>query len=145
MVIKNTTPVNEVFNDLRTVLENIQQEPNTYSTELNMQTKDKDKFRWLHQDVLSMCDSPDHFDDNSAFFQVDMVIHAKDKFFESSCPYRMVPVMGMSLDKLVEELKEDIKVIYLPTNPKYSHVSSSMIRGLEKFDKIAAQNYKVIL
>ena len=33
----------------------------------------------------------------------------RGKFFETSCTYRMVPVMGMSLDKLIKELKEDIK------------------------------------
>ena len=50
-----------------------------------------------------MSDFAEHFNDNLAFFKVDMVIHVKDKFFETSCTYRMVPVMGMSLDKLVEE------------------------------------------
>ena len=109
LFIKNTTPANEVFNNLRKVLENIQKEPNTYFTELKMQTKDKNKFRWFHQDVLSMSDFAEHYNDNLAFFKVDMVIHVKDKFFETSCTYRMVPVMGMSLDKLIKELKEDIQ------------------------------------
>ena len=40
LFIKNTTPANEV-NNLRKVLEKIQKEPNTYFTELKMQTKDK--------------------------------------------------------------------------------------------------------
>ena len=57
-------------------------------------------FRWFHQDVLSMSDFAEHYNDNLAFFKVDMVIHVKDKLFETSCTYRMVPVMGMSLDKI---------------------------------------------
>ena len=74
-----------------------------------MQAEGKHTFIWFHHDVLSMSDFAEHFNDNLAFFKVDMVIHFKDKSFETSCTYRMVPVMGMSLDKLIKELKEDIQ------------------------------------
>ena len=87
----------------------MQREPNTYFTELKMQTKDKNKFRWFHEDVLSMSDVAEHFNDNFAFSKVDMVIHVKDMFFETSCTYRMVPVIGMSLDTCSKESKDDIQ------------------------------------
>ena len=104
LFIKNTTPATEVFNNLRIVLGRIQKEANAYLTELKIQTQIKNKFRWFHQDVLSMNDFAEHFNDNLAFFKVDMVICVKDKFFQTSCTYRMVPVVGMSLDKSVSEL-----------------------------------------
>jgi hypothetical protein len=56
-----------------------------------------------------MSDFAENYNDTLAFFRVDMVICVKDKLFETSCTYRMVPVVGMSLDKFVKELKEDVK------------------------------------
>ena len=44
-----------------------------------------------------------------AFFKIDMVIRVKDKLFETSGTYRMVPVMGMSLEKVARDLKEYMK------------------------------------
>jgi hypothetical protein len=82
LFIKNTTPAHEVFNNLRKVLEKIEKEPDTYFIELKMQTKDEKKFRWHHGDVFSASDFEQHYNDNLAFFKIDMIVRIKDKFFE---------------------------------------------------------------
>ena len=76
-----------------------------------MQTQSDNKFRWHHKDVFSMSDFEEHYNDNLAFFKIDMFMRVKDKFFESSGTYRMVPVAGMTLEKLVTYLKENIDFI----------------------------------
>lgn len=109
LFIKNTTPANEVFNNLRKVLEKIEKESDTYFIELKMQTKDDKKFRFYHGDVFSISDFEQHYNDNLAFFKIDMVIRIKDKFYETSGTYRLVPVAGMTLEKVVTDLKDNIK------------------------------------
>ena len=74
-----------------------------------MQTSDENKFRWHHGDVFRISDFEQHYNDNLAFFKVDMVVRVKDKFFETSGTYGMVPVMGQTLEKVVKDLKDNIK------------------------------------
>jgi hypothetical protein len=109
LFIKNTTPVTEVFNNLRKVLQKIEKDPDAYFIELKMQTKDEKKFKWYRGELFTISDFEPHYNDNLAFFKIDMVIRVKDEFFETSGTYRMVPVMGMSLEKVVKDLKENMK------------------------------------
>ena len=41
------------FNDLKTVLQNIEQDPDTYFIELKLQSKNNEKVRFYHGDVFS--------------------------------------------------------------------------------------------
>jgi pantetheine-phosphate adenylyltransferase len=43
----------------------------------------------------------------------------------------------------LKEIKPDIKVVYIPCNKKYEHISSSAIRSLDKFDKKLSEQYIV--
>ena len=43
----------------------------------------------------------------------------------------------------IKDIKPDVKVVYIPCDKKYEHISSSAIRNLEKFDKDLATKYLV--
>ena len=43
----------------------------------------------------------------------------------------------------LKEIKPDIKVVYIPCDKKYEHISSSAIRSLEKFDEKLSKQYLV--
>ena len=43
----------------------------------------------------------------------------------------------------IKDIKSDVKVVYIPCDKKYEHISSSAIRNLEKFDKELANKYLV--
>ena len=67
LFIKNTTPVTEVFNSLRKVLQLIEKDPDAYFIELKMQTEDEKKFRWYRGELLTISDFEPHYSDNLAF------------------------------------------------------------------------------
>ena len=43
----------------------------------------------------------------------------------------------------LKEIKPDIKVVYIPCNKKYEHVSSSAVRNLNKIDDKLSKRYIV--
>ena len=43
----------------------------------------------------------------------------------------------------IKDIKPDVKVVYVPCDKKFEHISSSAIRNLEKFDKDLATKYLV--
>jgi pantetheine-phosphate adenylyltransferase len=43
----------------------------------------------------------------------------------------------------IQEIKPDVKVVYIPCDKRFEHISSSAIRNLEKFDKELANKYTV--
>jgi pantetheine-phosphate adenylyltransferase len=43
----------------------------------------------------------------------------------------------------IKDIKPSVKVVYIPCDKKYEHISSSAIRNLEKFDKELAKKYLV--
>ncbi len=43
----------------------------------------------------------------------------------------------------IQDIKPDVKVVYIPCDKKYEHISSTAIRNLEKFDKNLATKYLV--
>lgn len=50
-----------------------------------------------------------HYCDNLACFKIGTVSRVTDKFYESSGTYRLVPVMGLTLEKVVKSLKDHMK------------------------------------
>jgi hypothetical protein len=106
--VKTSTPASEVFTNLSRVLERIEKDPDTYFTELKMQTKDNQKFRFYHGDSLSFSQFAEHYDTNLKYFKIDMVIYVKNRFFETSGTYRLMPDPTLSRDKVIKDLKDDI-------------------------------------
>ena len=86
-VRKDTAPT-KVFNDLKSVLEKIEKDNDTYFIELKLQTKKGEKVRFYHGDVFSYSDFEKVFGDME-FFKVDMVMCVKNKFYEASCIYKL--------------------------------------------------------
>ena len=87
--VKKDAPPTKVFNDLKTVLQNIEQDPDTYFIELELQSKSNEKVRFYHGDVFSYSDFEKAYGD-MAFFKVgDMVMLVKSKLFEASCVCKM--------------------------------------------------------
>ena len=51
--VKKSTPAAEVLNNLKTVLEKIDKDNNTFFIELKLQTKEDTKIRFYHHDTFS--------------------------------------------------------------------------------------------
>ena len=67
-VRKETAPT-KLFNDLKTVLERIEKDNETYFIELKLQTKKGEKSRFYHGDVFSYSDFEKVFGDLSFFYK----------------------------------------------------------------------------
>jgi len=67
-VRKDTAPT-KVFNDLKSVLEKIEKDPDTYFIELKLLTKKGEKVRCYHSDVFSYSDFEKVFGDLSFFLE----------------------------------------------------------------------------
>ena len=78
----------KVFNDLKTALQNIEKDPDTYFIGLKLQSKNNEKVRFYHGDVFSYSDFEEAYGD-MAFFKVDIVMLVKSKLFEASCVYKL--------------------------------------------------------
>jgi hypothetical protein len=106
-VRKETAPT-KVFNDLKSVLEKIEKDNDTYFIELKLQTKKGEKTRFYHGDVFSYSDFEKVYTD-MAFFKVDMVMCIKNKFYEASCIYKLDNNEILTREEIMKNIKEDIE------------------------------------
>ena len=106
--VKKDAPPTKVFNDLKTVLQNIEKDPDTYFIELKLQSKNNEKVRFYHGDVFSYSDFEKAYGD-MAFFKVDMVMFVKSKFFEASCVYKLTNDDILTRENIMKNIKEDIE------------------------------------
>ena len=78
--VKKDAPPTKVFNDLKNLLQNIEQDPDTYFIELKLQSKNNEKVRFYHGGDFSYSDFEKAYGDMT-FFKVDMVMFVKRIFF----------------------------------------------------------------
>lgn len=106
--VKIGRPAAEVFNHLRSSLEKIEKDTNTFFIELKLQTKDDQKIRFYHKDVFSFSDFEKYYA-QLKFFKVDIVICVKDMLWEASAVYSMMPESEIKFDDLVKDIKKDME------------------------------------
>ena len=106
--VKIGTPAAEVFNRLRSVLEKIEKENNTFFIELKLQTKDDKKIRFYHNDTFSFSEFEKYYA-QLKFFKIDMVMCIKDMLWEASCVYSMMQESEIKFDDLIKDIRSDIE------------------------------------
>ena len=97
----------DVFNNLKTILENIEKDTNIFFIELKLHCKDDKKIRFHKKDPFHFTEFENVYG-NLKFFKLDCVMCIKNKLYEVSCLYNFTPEEYLTKQDIIKNINEDI-------------------------------------
>jgi hypothetical protein len=106
-VIPRTTDITDFYPALRSVLQNIELNPNMFFIEMKYETLNNLKIRMHPGDIISQEGLERHYSDLK-MVKIDTVALIKNKFYEISCIYSFKDNLDETQQEIIKRIQDDI-------------------------------------
>lgn len=97
----------DVFNNLKTIIENMEKETSIFFIELKLHCKNDKKFRVHPNDPFNYTEFEKYYG-QLEFFKIDAIVNARNRLLETSCVYKIRSGEFLAKDDVMKDVEQDI-------------------------------------